>query len=123
MKTKVYFAHSKLIYDTPLEHRLIMIMKNAGLDVIDPNGDMGELSSITPYLEMVDKCDALVVHTTSKHYVGKGVYEEIKRAIAKKKPCHWIKNTKDLSLSLVIIEGVRVYDPMDWKKKYGTIIY
>lgn len=122
--TKIYFAHSKLIYNTPIESVVIQKLKSAGYNVFDPNKDLSELGSITLYLKTIDTCDEVICFPY-RDFIGKGVYEELKHAIKNQKFCFtFIHNSKSPhGFDLKEIMGVRIYEITDWKFKYGKLIY
>ena len=59
---KIYYAHSKKIYDTKVEKKQLKYLKNRfkEYNVICPNNDIGELGSIQPYLDVVSQCEMLI---------------------------------------------------------------
>jgi hypothetical protein len=124
-KTYTYFAHSKLIYNTEEERKLLTLLRDKeslegfgiGLgEVICPNNNMGELGSMTPYLKMVQKCDIVVAHEFTG-YVGRGVYAEVKHALKFGKKVFAIRDEK-----LLEVEDLIIYDPNDWKVRYGQLV-
>ena len=123
-KRKVYFAHSKLIYDTPLEKRIINMLISAGYEVLDPNTQISEKGRIEPYLAAIDTCDEVICFP-HHDYIGKGVYEEVKHGIRTHKFCFrfTINSKSPHGFDLKEITGVRVYEITDWKWKYGKLIY
>lgn len=124
MKRTVYFAHSKLIYNTPLEKGIIKMLEDAGYEVLDPNSQLGELGDIAPYLAAIDTCDETIVFP-HHDYIGKGVYEEVAHTIRTHKFCfRFVPNSRSPhGFNLKEITGVRVYEITDWKWKYGKLIY
>jgi hypothetical protein len=118
---KTYFAHSKMIYGKPLEKRLMKAMQDAGIDVLDPNTMMGELGSMKPYLKAVRGCDQVLAHSY-KGYIGRGVYEEVKFALAHNIPCYRITHSRLFGMTLREIHGVRVYEITNFRIKYGKLI-
>lgn len=83
----IYYAHSMRIYNSEREKEELRFLRSIFRKVICPNHDMKNLPSPTndteamlPYLKKVDKCDG-VVCSEFNGYIGKGVYEEIKRAM------------------------------------------
>jgi len=118
-KDKVYFAHSKMIYDTPYEGKLLNFLRKK-YNIICPNRDVGELGDIKPYLKIVDKCK-MVICAEYKKYIGRGVYSEVERALKKKKKVLVIR-WKGKNLILIPVIGVKVNDEDDWRHRYGKII-
>jgi len=123
---RIYYAHSKLIYGTAREKaELAFLRKKFSEDVyqvLDPNKDMGELGSMTPYLVAVSKCTE-VICSEYKGFIGKGVYHEVHCALEKGIPVWCIKKFPILGgLVMKKVSGVRVYDENDWKVRYARLV-
>lgn len=115
-RPKLYFAHSKLIYNTELEKQQLEQIKNRFPDyeIINPNGDF-IFSGMDYCYILISECD-LLVFTSVKDYIGKGVFSEIGFARDNKIKTLWLKNKKfysDFTLE--------IYDFRDWRFRYGKI--
>jgi len=114
---KVYWAHSKKIYNTPEEAEILAVLEKVFDKVVCPNRDIGEKGDIQPYLDAIDDCDAVIVSEYQDH-IGKGVYDEV---------LHTIDNT-DLEAyvlrnwELVAIIHPAIVDPNDWAVNYGRLV-
>lgn len=116
----IYYAHSKLIYNTKRESReLSYLMKRYANNIVDPNKMMGELGSIEPYLNMVRTCN-IVVCSEYKEHVGYGVYREIAEAFKFNKDVFVLRKSF-LGFKLIRVKRIIIFDPNDWKVYYGKI--
>ena len=92
---KIYYAHHLYKYDTKVEeYELDLIRKYFPGDiVINPNGYVDQTGTeeriMKVCLEVIGECDALVFSSMSG-VVGKGVHDEINKAIDKKMPIYYI---------------------------------
>lgn len=117
----VYYAHSKLIYNSLREKVERDFLERTFKKVICPNRDMGELGEMDPYLRKVETCDIVVCSEYEKH-IGKGVFEEVNLALKlaievfclrrQKRTCKFIFKT---------VTNVKIVDEQDWKYYYGKI--
>jgi hypothetical protein len=73
-----------------------------------------------PYLKIVKKCKK-VIFTEYREHIGRGVYEEVKTALNNNIPVLLLRKTGS-SHELIPIKGLKVFDPTDWKFKYGIAI-
>lgn len=115
----VYYAHSKLIYDSERENKELSFLKKK-FNLIDPNGDIGERGSIEPYLKVISTCN-MVICSEYKEHIGRGVFEEVLFALNKGIKVFCLKKKIGmfyLSKVINVIEN----DVYDWKIKYGRII-
>jgi hypothetical protein len=117
---KVYFAHSKKIYNTDLEKHLKAWLKKQYREVICPNKDMGELGSVEPYLEMIDTCD-IIICREHMGYFGRGVYDEVKHALKRKKLVMVMRHDTNNKIYLERVFKVKIVDECDWEVRYGKI--
>jgi hypothetical protein len=108
-KPNVYFAHSKLDYNTKAEKDAIKTL-SAIYNVFCPNNNLGETGSMYHYLNIVKWCDETVV-LEHKELVGKGVYEEVQTALQNKKPTFVLRAGK-----LLKVTGVKVVNSDNWKQ-------
>lgn len=119
-KDKVYYAHSKRIYDTLREKKeLKYLRKKFANNVVDPNKDIGELGDMEPYLRKVRECDIIVCSEFEKH-VGRGVFEEVAEGLRKRKKVFVLKKGI-FGFCLKKIKGLEVDDYTDWKVYYGRV--
>lgn len=118
-KQLYYYAHSKRIYNTKREKAEEKFLKKK-FEVVNPNTDIGELNSMLPYLKMVDDCVGVVCSEVDG-FIGKGVYEEVKRAVETGKPTMLLKKSF-LSYKLIPIKSIpKIYDENDWKIRYAKL--
>lgn len=116
----IYYAHSKRIYNTKREGKeLAYLKKKYGMQILDPNNNMGELGSMEPYLEKVRRCNTLVCSEFDKH-VGRGVYSEIAEALKHKKKVFVLRRNL-LGFRLHKVKGLEITDDTDWKVYYGKV--
>src|ERR1039458_8911735 len=111
----VYYAHSKLTYNTKLETDDLILLRGLHGKVIDPNKDLGERGGIQPYLDSVKSCEGLVLRCYIFPFVGKGAFCEICWALAYGKTCMVFNQ----EMNLVPLNGIVLHDAKDWKVKYG----
>lgn len=86
---KVYYAHSMVLYGTPLEKRDIKMLESMGFEVVNPSSkviqerfakwteDFPDMSPMTFFKDQVKKCDAVVFRPHADGAIPAGVYEEI----------------------------------------------
>lgn len=119
--SKIYYAHSKLIYGTSREKEELDFLerKYPEATIINPN-DLGELKDIKKYLKIVGKCK-LVVVSELDDYVGKGVFAEISRALSNDIRVKVLRN-KDNVFFLTNVSGLEIINEHDWKSKYARLI-
>lgn len=100
---KIYYAHSKKIYNTRKEEAEYAKIRKQFPDarIVCPNRDLGELGSMESYLRVVGTCDA-VVCSEYKRLIGKGALTEVLFAISSGKPAYNLskkfKNVKSFEL-------------------------
>ena len=82
MKPRLYYAHSKAIYDQPDEMLELRRIKKhyPGYTVVNPNGMFKSDGEWTTWLETGIQSMELVVFTSYLGFVGKGVYDELYEA-------------------------------------------
>lgn len=119
-KDKVYFAHSKRIYNTKEESTMLDFLRKNFTKVICPNKDIGELGSIEPYLKIVDTCKYVVAHEYQGS-IGKGVFSEIKNALSKNIPVLALRKGT-IGYKLCKVKNIEINDSTDWAIHYGKII-
>ena len=119
----IYFAHSRQIYNTELEKDLLKFLpkKFGRRNICCPNNDMGELGSIVPYLHKVMISDKVVVHQYKDH-LGKGAYQEVRRALSEGIPVRIIIPARFRKYRLKKVKRAVIVDLKDWKVKYGQAI-
>lgn len=120
--SKIYYAHSKLIYGTDTEASAIAYLKQQGFEVLCPHNDLGELGSIQPYLQAIDTCEAVIIHPY-KGFIGRGVFEELKHTLCNNKSASVLCYNIVTGYSLHPVKGYKLHDQMDWKFKYGKVLY
>jgi len=107
---KIYYAHSKKIYNTEQEEKEFKMIQERFPDseVICPNKHIGELGSIEPYLKIIDTCDSIAC-SEFKKLVGRGVAIEVAHAK------HLVKPVYNLSKEFKEVEGIVVINGgRDW---------
>lgn len=84
---KIYYAHSRMKYNTMIEQYEIALIRQkfSDAEIINPNGTVdqtaGEEAIMEECYDLIDNCDALVFSSISG-VIGKGVYYEIAEACA-----------------------------------------
>ncbi len=120
IKDKVYYAHSKRIYDTPREAKeLRYLNKKFSNNIVDPNKDIGELGNMEPYLKKVRECDIVICSEFMKH-IGKGVYEEVADGLRKNKKV-FVLRKGIFGFCLKKVKELKIIDSIDWKIYYGKL--
>jgi len=115
----VYYAHSKLIYGSKQERDELTYIRKVFYPVICPNNDMGERSSIEPYLTQVQK-SSYVVCSEVNEYIGKGVYQEISEALRRGIPVLALRKRSGIFKFHRVLYAI-VVDDQDWKYRYAKI--
>lgn len=113
---KVYYAHSKRIYNTSEEATMRELLEKLFDEVICPNRDIGEKGAIGPYLEAIDRCDGLIL-TEFKGFIGKGVHDETTHAIETDLEVYVYRDGEFIAPLRLVIEDVN-----DWAVKYARVI-
>lgn len=114
---KVYWAHSKKIYNTPEEAEILAILEKCFDEVVCPNRDIGEKGDIKPYLDAIDGCDVVIV-SEYQDKIGRGVHDEVNYAI----------NNCDMDVyalrnwEFVSVIVAKIVDPNDWAVNYGQLV-
>jgi hypothetical protein len=116
-----YFAHSKAIYNTPLENSMHRVLCTILQNVVCPNKDMGELGAMKPYLNRVKECYGVVV-AEFRGTLGKGAYEEVKYALELDKPVIALRRNSKNKMILIGVDSVILLDPNSWKEGYGKLV-
>ena len=107
---KIYYAHSKKIYNTAQEEKEFKMIQERFPDaeIVCPNQHIGELGSIEPYLKVIDTCDS-VACSEFKKLVGRGVAVEVLHAKYSKKPVY------NVSESFKEVKGIEMVNGgIDW---------
>lgn len=117
---RVYYAHSKIIYNTSREQKELIYLRKKYRNVICPNNDLGELGSIRPYLECVSKCD-VVVCSEYKGYIGRGVCSEICKALSEGIPVKVLKSNFFGRLSMRKVVDISICNEQDWRVAYAKL--
>lgn len=122
-KPKLYYAHSKVIYNTDTETQTRVLLRKLfpKFQVVCPNQDLGELGTLQPYLDYVGTCQLLVA-TEYKQFVGKGVFEEVQFALSKGIDALVLRTSRAGRPTVHSISRVQVVDPRDWRLMYGKVI-
>ena len=119
---KVYYAHSLQIYNTKREKRELRFLKRKFSEICNPNTDIAwdNRTKMKPYFEVVRNSDTVIVSEYMNH-IGKGVYEEIKKALNHKILVLRLKK-KFFRNSLEQVKNVEYINENDWKITYGKVI-
>jgi hypothetical protein len=117
---KIYYAHSKLIYNTEREEMERKAINSLAGKVLCPNRDMGEYGMMDPYIEAVKNSKAVVCSEYNRH-VGRGVYFEVFTAINDGKPVFCLR-IKSKTPSFYKVLGIKVVDEDDWKMRYAKLV-
>ena len=120
MKPLIYYAHSKLDYNTPREKAEIKHLSKY-FRVFNPNTELGELGAMTPYLHAVWMCHHIVVSPHVELYVGRGVFCEICAALAYGQTVQVLCYNKAGEIIPGRFKGLSIHDPKDWKVHYGKL--
>ena len=113
---RVYYAHSKKIYNSEREKNEYLFIKNIYPKTLCPNKDIGELGSLKPYLDIVKTMD-LIIFSEYMNFIGKGVYAEIQTAIINKIPIKLFRNN-----NLLNINKLEINNKNDWAIKFAKVI-
>lgn len=109
----VYYAHAKKLYCTVEEKVQLQWLRSTFKRVIDPNSDLGELGSITKYLEIIKQQCTVVVCSEYFDYVGRGVFEELQFARKSGMPIFCLRKV-DGDFILCRIKNGKIVDKNDW---------
>ena len=117
----VYYAHSKLIYNTEKEKEEFSIIKDNFKDsvIINPNEwiyDNGKEKDIMEQCYIfVKQSDIIVFSTIEDGFIGKGVYSEIQRAFWYDKYVYYLFEDKLYKFDK--FSNIDIYERgRDWKK-------
>ena len=119
---KVYYAHSKLIYNTKREKKELEFLRKKFSSVFNPNIKISwdNNTKMEPYFKAVKNSDIVVASEYKKH-IGKGVFDEITTAINNNITVLCLRR-KLFKYQLYKIANVEIVNDQDWKKKYGKIV-
>ena len=119
---KVYYAHSKLIYNTKREKKELQFLRNKFTSVCNPNTDItwDNTTKMEPFFKAVKNSDIIIISEYKKH-IGKGVYDEIKLAINSHISVLCLRK-KLFKYRLHQVASVELVDEKNWKIKYGKVI-
>jgi hypothetical protein len=121
----VYFAHSKLDYETSRAAKVRSLIRHArpGKRLLDPSRMretwtqlVERLGSIEAVYELVTSCVHEVVALEHKGFVGRGVFLELEQAAHRGLPRYVVRGQQ-----LVPVEGIELFDPDDYKRSYGRV--
>lgn len=117
----IYYAHSKLIYNTKREQQELRFLKRKFKDckIVYAN-NISELISLAEYLKLVQECE-IVICSEFKGHVGKGVFEGLQKALEKGKIIKVLKR-KLGRFRLKTLKDIKPDNIHDWKVKYGLVI-
>lgn len=100
---KIYYAHHIWKYNTLIEEYEMALIKDAipNAEIINPNGAVEQNATtekiMSDCFDWVDQCDAVVFSSISG-VVGKGVVDEVTKAVRQQKPVYYIQ---DNAVSLI----------------------
>lgn len=117
-REKVYYAHSKQIYDTKRERDELQFLCKS-FDVLCPNIDIGDYNDMSPYLNAVKSCDR-VICSEYKNHIGKGVYEELLCAFFNDKKVDVLRK-RNKSFTLKKVLDAKCVDCDDWRVRYAKL--
>lgn len=117
-----YFAHSKLIYDSPEEQKLLKFLEMTLHNVVCPNRDMGELGNIKPYLDRVEQCVGVIV-AEYEGTLGKGAHDEVRHALKLMKPVLCLRLTETRRLVFRLVLATELLDESSWKTGYARLVF
>ena len=118
---KVYYAHSKLIYNTKREKKELRFLRKKFSSVFNPNTNLiwDDTTKMEPYFRAVKNSDILVV-SEHKNHIGKGVYDEIKTALNSNILVLCLKR-KFFIFRLKKVKDVELVNEGHWKIYYGKV--
>ena len=122
MSDVIYYSHSMRKYDTKAEKKELSIIAKAftQLAIYNPNNKEIQNSSfpMVACLKVIeDDQTKVVVFSTYKDHVGRGVYTEVLEARMLGKPVYMIKGRKVISFDNM---RLRVID-RDWATYYAVV--
>ena len=118
---QVYYAHSMQIYGTKREKAELVFLRGRYKKVKDPNSEMiYDGNGMELYLAEVDKSSSVVCSEYKRH-IGRGVFEEVSRALSKGKPVMCLRKIAGV-FQLKEVKAVEVVDETDWKVKFGRVV-
>jgi hypothetical protein len=120
LQSPVYYAHSKLIYNTKRESRELSALKRMSDLVICPNKHIGE-RQMEDYLSVITIMCKTVVCSEYDGYIGKGVAEETFSALRAGKSVYVLRQ-KEKGYKLIPIKNVKIIDDTDWKNRYAKLV-
>lgn len=118
---KVYYAHSKKIYDTEIEEKEYNFLREKYEIVYNPNTEIEyeREEGMKPYLDAVKTSD-LVICSEFEGYIGKGVFREVELALRNNIPVYCIRQNDGLFL-LVKVISVKLINENDPYVRYGYL--
>lgn len=121
-KHKIYYAHSKLSYNTSQEAVEIQFLRKkfSKAKVICPNNDLGELKDFNEYLKIVDSCSQVIV-SEYDGYIGRGVLCETIQSFINNKPV-FVLRKRGSEFNLLMVTGFELTNQNDWKNRYAKLI-
>ena len=117
---RVYFAHSKLLYNTQEEKAQRKFIEKKFDKVICPNRDVGELGGIQGYLDIIEKKCTHVVCSEFFDLVGRGVWDEVRHARKLKIPIYCLRKVDEKYKMFKVTSG-KVVDKENWRQ-YAKLI-
>ena len=112
---KTYYAHSMHLYSTDTEKSERQALEKMGFNIICPSRDLKLGNDMDAYLRIVKQCKRLICSEYSG-FIGKGVYLEIKVALANNIPSYVLRDG-----FLYRIFKINVFNTDDWKTTVGKI--
>ena len=116
----IYYAHSKLIYDTKREKEEIEIIQDAFTNshIINPNGwiyNNKRESDIMEQCYIFVKQSDIIIFSSVDGFIGKGVYNEIQRAFWYDKDVYYL--SEDRLYKFNNFNDIEIFNRgWDWKK-------
>jgi len=72
-----------------------------------------------PYLKKVSECDE-VIFSEYKNFIGRGVFEEIERAMSENKYVRCLRK-RWCGFYLVAVKEIKIVHSRDWAVYYGVV--
>ena len=115
-KPKLYFAHSKLIYDTDLEKQQLELIeqKFPKYEIISPNVNI-VFSGMIGCFQIIEDCQ-LLIFSTIDNFIGKGVHSEIEFAKNIGIKILWLNDE-----SFYENFSIKIFDSHDWILKFAKV--
>jgi hypothetical protein len=91
-KIKIYYAHPRSVYNTPVEERDIKLLEQLGYEVVNPNNpktakEYLKKRDFEVFFKMIDECTVMAYRSLPDGRITAGVALEVEYAGDIKMPC------------------------------------